>query len=343
MSSTPLPPQAVVFQLCMGKVITKLMGAMCRIKAFDHIPRSGSNGASAAEIAGNCGAKAEALYRGLRALSVAGLTTESADKTFTLTPAGALLRTDEPGSMAGFALLFSDKFHDQGYHTLETALCSNEPSFDKAAGQTWFEYLETHADAGSVFQGAMTSFSNGVTAAALDAYDFSPYKTVCDIGGGHGTLLSAVLTKVPTARGIVFELPRVAEGARAAAKQHPAGDRIDVQSGNMFEGVPSGVDLFVMKHIIHDWGNPQCIAVLSHCAKALNPGGRVVILEHILAPPGVPDPAKILDIEMMVMTHGGVERTKEEFEALLSQSGLKLTRVVPLPGPVKLIEAVCAT
>jgi hypothetical protein len=163
-----------------------------------------------------------------------------------------------------------------------------------------------------------------------------------DVGGGHGTLLSAILAAAPQAVGVLLDLPEVIEGADATLR--PAGqlDRIEKVAGNFLESVPGDGDIYTMKHIIHDWDDARCITLLRNCRKAMKPGGRVLVVEHVVTDQPESVMAKLLDLEMLVMTPGGRERTEQEFRELLQKAGLELGRIIPTESPVCVIEAVAA-
>lgn len=320
----------------MGKFATIMIRSICEMKVPDHI-----NGtASASELAEKVGADSNALYRVLRALSVMGVFEETPDNMFKLTDMGVLLRSDTPGSLRSMAIWIGQPFHTTAWDHLNHSLTTGQPAFQAAFGVPVFDYLEHHPESEKIFQAAMTSFSGVFAPMLASGYDYKPFKTICDVGGGHGTLLGHILKAAPGAKGILFDLPTVTAAAPSTLTSLGVVDRVEVVGGDMFHSVPSGVDCYIMKHIVHDWGHAECVKFLTHCSKGLNKGGRVLVFEHVVPPPGVPDPSKLLDIEMLVMTNGGRERTVPEFEKLFSDSGLKFTRVIDVPGPLKIVEAV---
>jgi hypothetical protein len=325
----------MLIQLITGRFMTHAVGAVAELGIADQM-KDGPLGAD--EIAKRVKAHGPSIYRLLRALSVAGVFVEPAGKRFSLTPVGELLRTDVPGSLAGMATFLSSPFHGQAWFELKHSLRTGETAFDKAFGRPMFKWFVDHDAEAQVFHQAMVSFSSGLGQAVVAAYDFSRYKTIADIGGGHGTLLAIILGKHQGSTGVVFDLPEVVKGAPALLEKHGVAARAKPVGGDFLKSVPPA-DAYVIKHIIHDWSDEASVTILRNCAASMNPGGRVLLVEMVVPPPGAPSFAKILDLEMLVMTPGGRERTEAEYSGLFAEAGLKLERIVPTQSPVSVIEA----
>jgi precorrin-6B methylase 2 len=219
------------------------------------------------------------------------------------------------------------------------AVRTGESAFKHVYGEPVFQWALKHPKETAIFQEAMTSISTVAAQAVVNTYDFSKAKTIVDVGGGHGFLLSSVLRANPNARGILFDMPEVVDGAKHTIAGNGLDGRCEIVGGDFFRAVPSGADVYMLKHIIHDWSDEDSTKILSHCAAGLAPNGRVLIIEAVLPPAGVPAFGKIIDLEMLVMTDGGRERTEGEYGALLSRAGLKLSRVIPTQSPVAIVEA----
>ena len=200
---------------------------------------------------------------------------------------------------------------------------------------TWFQREENRAE-WQIFNAAMTSFSGITGPAVAEGYDFTGFRRIVDVGGGHGELLRTVLATAPDAKGVLADLPEVVKGADTF------GGRIECVGGSFFDGVPAGGDCYLLKHIIHDWSDDACRTILGHIAAAMAPDGKVLLVEMVM--PETPEPhlAKFQDINMLAMTEGGCERTRSEFAALFAASGLRLNAVHELPAPVAIVEAVKA-
>lgn len=187
----------------------------------------------------------------------------------------------------------------------------------------------------------MTSFSQIVTVAVLEAYDFSGIKVLADIAGGEGALLAAILHLYPAMRGLLLEQEHVVAGARKRLGQSRLRDRCNADAVDFFKSVPAGADAYLMKSIIHDWDDERAIIILRNCREALRnvERGRLLLVEPIVPPGNEPHMSKLADIQMLVLT-GGRERTREEFQRLLGQSGFRMTTLVPTQSFVSVVEAV---
>ncbi len=189
---------------------------------------------------------------------------------------------------------------------------------------------------------AMAGFAAALSAPLMAAYDFGRFRRVADIGGGTGRLLVDILAAHPRARGILFDLPHVV--ADATALLEPAGveSRCEVVGGNFFDGVPTGADAYVLRAILHDWDDERSIAILKNVRKAMAEHAVLLIVERVLserAQEGVAANSYLLDLEMLVNTPGGRERTESEFQAVLSAAGSGAARVIPTATATGVIEA----
>ena len=298
----------------------------------------GAKAQTAAELASQTGAHEPSLYRLLRMLSSAGLFSEKADHTFELTPLSELLRRDGAGSMRDLAIMLGTEWQWRNWAELMHCVVSGGTAHKKLFGMGSFELFAQDKELGAIFNRAMTSLSSAVAPAIADAYDFSRVGQIVELAGGHGLLLAAMLKKNPQMRGVLFDLPSVIAGAGELLASEGVGDRVELVSGDFFRSVPSGADLYTMKHIIHDWDDEKCIRILTNIRSAMSPDGRVLTIEMVVPEGNEPSPSKILDIEMLVM-EGGKERTADEYKALYRSANLELTRIIPTQSPLSLIEA----
>jgi len=191
---------------------------------------------------------------------------------------------------------------------------------------------------GPLLDAGMSSFHGYETAAMLDAYDFSGVKTLADIGGGNGSLLTGALKRYPAMRGILFDLGHVVGRAQTNLRAAGLAERCEVIEGSFFETVPSGADAYLFRHIIHDWTDEQSLQILGHCRRAIPSDGRLLLVECVVPAGNDPSASKDFDITMMTFP-GGMERTEPEFKALLDQAGFALTSVTPTSTMVSVVEA----
>jgi hypothetical protein len=300
------------------------------------------------ELAEACGAGEDGLFRLLRGLASLGIFQETAPRQFALTPLAELLRSDHPQSLRQFARLMGDE-HYLGWADLLHSVRSGEGAFRHRYGMSVFEWYQQNPRRGAIFDGAMGDHSRAQIDALLAAYDFSGINHLVDVGGGQGLLLQKVLAAYPDLRGTVFDQPQVVAPVAlppvalppTAVPPELAG-RLVLQGGDFFTAVPAGADAYLLKHIIHDWGDEDCLRILGQIRAVMAPGARVLVVEQVIPPGNGPFPGKLLDLNMLVMTEGGRERTPSEYASLLAKAGLSLQRIVPTPSPVSVVEAVAA-
>jgi hypothetical protein len=340
-SSAPPPqpsPQEYILQMSQGHFLSQSLYAVAHLGIADLLADGPHD---TAWLAQRTNTHELSLYRLLRALASFGVFRETLPRTFELTPPAALLRTRVPGSMRSAVRLLAGQEHYRAWGVLLHSLQTGKPAFDHAFGMGIFEFLERHPDSATVFDEAMTDFTD--IEGMAGAYDFSSAGTVIDVGGGQGSLLAAILRANPKARGVLFDLPHVIEGAKERglfAKE--LAERCRLEAGSFFETVPTGGDTYILKHVLHDWDDAQALTILTNCRKAVGPHGKLLVLELVVPPGNEPDISKMEDINMLVMTHGGRERTEEEFRALFQQAGFRLARSLRTPFGSYYLECVPA-
>jgi hypothetical protein len=333
-----LPPPLVMMQLLFGKQLTYSLSGVARLGVADHM-----NGTAkpVEDIAAGCGAHAPSLYRVMRMLAGFGVFKEGPQRRFALTPIGELLKTDAPGSLRYMAMMFGEEFSTRAYEHIASCLRTGGDGVSEAYGKQIWEVLAERPSQCETFQHAMTNSTSVSAEAIVGAYDFAGIKRLADVGGGHGVLLAAILRANPDMHGVLFDRPEVVGSVNKTVFAGCA-DRVALETGSFFERAPDGCDAYLMKHIIHDWSDEHCRTILSIMRKKLPKDGRVLLCEMVVSDEPGPTPAKMLDIEMLVMTVGGKERTKEEFADLFAACGLRLNRIVPTGRPISVIEAVPA-
>jgi SAM-dependent methyltransferase len=329
----------VLFQMVIGKWISKAVGTVVELGVPDQLAKGARR---SSDIARAAGASEDGIYRLLRALASVGLFAETGDRRFKLTPLGHYLRSDHPQSIAGYAHFTAHDSTWRPWGELAYSVRTGQPAFDKVFGEPVFEYLAKTPDAAAVFDAAMTSISTTEARAAADAYDFKGIQTLMDVAGGHGLLLATVLQQHKKMRGVLFDLPHVTAGAAATFARTGVSRRVRVESGDFFQELPAGADAIIMKHIIHDWDDDSAARILQACHRALGPKGKVLIVDPVVPTGNTPHYGKLLDLEMLVLTPRGRERTKTEFASLLRRAGFRLSRVIPTKGPLSVVEAVKA-
>jgi hypothetical protein len=341
MASAPSspPPLSLSDQLLMlasGAWVSQMIHVAAELGVADHLI-SGERPVD--ELATACGADADSLFRLLRGLASLGIFQETAPRRFALTALAELLGSDHPHSMRMVARLLGDE-HYLGWADLLHSVRTGDGAFRHRYGMDVFTWYKQNPERGAIFDGAMGDHSRAQLAALLAAYDFRGISHLVDVGGGRGMLLQTVLAAYPDLRGTVFDQPQVVAGAAIPPELE---GRLSLQGGDFFSEAPAGADAYLLKHIIHDWGDDACRTILERIRAAMAPGARVLVVEQVIPPGNGPFPGKLLDLNMLVMSEGGRERTPQEYAQLLESAGLQLQRIVPTPGPVSVVEAVAAS
>jgi hypothetical protein len=282
---------------------------------------------------------AHSLRRILRALAGIGIFEEVEPGRFTLTPMANLLRSDAAGSLRDFAILLGEDWQWRAWEDILYSVQTGRPNFDRVFGMPYFDYINQNPEAGKAFDNGLTGFTLQSAAAVTAAYDFSKIKSIVDVGGGNGVLLAEILKANPHLQGTLFDLPNVIERAKQQKRLEIAElkGRYQYAAGSFFESCPKGADAYIMKGIIHDWGDDQCTVILKNCRKAMAENGKLLLVEHVIQPGNAPYFGKLLDIEMLVMVTGH-ERTEREFEELYQAAGFKLSRIIATQATEYVIE-----
>jgi hypothetical protein len=290
------------------------------------------------ELAAKTGVHRFSLYRVLRALASVGVFVEEPHATFALTPAASLLQSDVPGSQRAMALMVGEE-HYHAWGELLFSVKTGKPGFDKVFGKPLFEFLSEHPEQAAIFDKAMVGVHGRETPAILDAYDFSSFSSVADIGGGNGSNLTGILQRHPKLHGTLFDLPGVIGRAGKTIEKAGLADRIHCVDGDFFESVPGGSDAYFLRHIIHDWDDEKARRILENIRRVITEHGRLLVVESVIPPGNDPFFGKLLDVAMLVVP-GGQERTEEEYRTLFGRAGFRLSRIVPTQAEVSVIEGV---
>jgi len=307
--------------LIIGRWRSQILYTGVELGVFEYVSSQPKN---ASEIAKVLNLDYNLAYRLLRALGSLGLLREGVNRDFTITQQGEFLRKDNPKTLRGIALLEEGPEHYALWKHLPTMIKDGKQNaFPREYGQKLFEFTDSNPLYREVFNQAMNSYSSIQTAwvtDALDGYNFSNVNTVCDVGGGQGHLLCSLLVKYPHIKGTVIELDSVIKNNDLLwAEKMGVKDRCTYVGGNMFSKVPAA-DAYIMKMILHDWSDDECVKILSNIYNAASENGTVLIAEHLVPGPEEPHFSKLFDIHMMCVATGK-ERTVEEYADLLKKTG----------------------
>ena len=294
------------------------------------------------ELAVATNAHAGSLYRLLRALSSVGVFYEDDGRRFSLTPMGALLRSDVPGSLRGWAMHVGRPYFQEAWGHLEHSVRTGDNAFQHVHGTDVWAYRAERPDESAIFDLAMESLTGAANRALLDAYDFGRFASVVDVGGGNGALLAALLGEFPAMRGVLLDQPHVVANAAAVLERAGVADRCEIVGGSFFDEVPAGGDAYTLKSIIHDYGDDRAVTILRICRRAMAADAALLLIERIVGPPNEDPRAKFSDLNMLVAP-AGRERTLQEWDALVTLAGFRLTTATPSTSGLAVIEAAPAT
>ena len=332
--TVPDPNAEQMARMIRGFWISQVVGTLAQLEIPD---RLAGGPMEAGKIASLIACDPDATFRLLRASKAVGLVVATPDGHFGLTPLGEKLRSDVAGSMRDSAIAMTAPGHWLPWGRLSQAVRDGRCQTKETLGADLFQYYADCPGEGSVFTGAMSVSSAQVADEIATLLDTSGAKRVVDVGGASGTLIAALLRKNPLLEGAILERPDVVARARAAVAEKGLASRCHVVAGDFFASVPQA-DIFLLKSIIHDWDDQQSLMILSNCARALRPKGRVVLVEMVVPDDDRPSWAPLTDLNMLALLPGR-ERTAGEYRDLLGRAGLRLDRITPTASQFSVIKA----
>ncbi|WP_250904772.1 acetylserotonin O-methyltransferase [Nonomuraea sp. NEAU-A123] len=290
------------------------------------------------ELARRCGAHAPSLRRVLRELAGIGVVRRAGADGYDLTDAGAVLRSDVPGSIRTSIRMLGEESFWYAMGNLPDTVRNGSSAYVAKYG-TLYEYLAANPDKGRMFHTYMTIRAIPFTEGLVKRYDFAGVDSMVDVAGGRGHVLAAVLHANLGMRGILFDLDEVADRARELLAAEGLADRCEVVVGDFFASVPAGADAYLLSSILHNWDDDDAVRILRSVRRAMNPGSRVLVLEVAVPDDDAPHLGKDLDLRMLAIFNGGLERTREEYARLFQEADLELAEVIELGTGASLIEA----
>lgn len=323
--SNPGPPNAQMNQMLTGFWMMQAVSVITRLGVPDALA---DQARSVTEIAAEVGAHAPTLDRILRALTERGILTIEDDR-YALTSLGRTLRRGTPGSLASLAVMLGSDWMVALRGGLYDSVRTGRVATFDVLGAGLFDYLEQHPEDAEVFNAAMVEVSASPTAAVARAYDFGRFNTLVDVGGGRGYLLATILAAHPGLHGVLFDEAHVIADAAPQLQRHGVAERCDLRAGSFFETIPAGADGYILSNVLHDWDDDTALTILRNVATAMRPESSLLIAGWVLpdGPESYPV-GRVLDVQMLLVTDGGRERTESEFVDLLARAGLRLVKVL---------------
>lgn len=327
------PPFVHVTEMAAGGMKSQIIYLAAKLEIADRLKERAK---SVEVLAQELSCNENALYRFLRALAPFNVITEISPGVFKTTKYGRTLEKDNPKSLHYLALLTGEEFWRAPLGNLIHSINTGEASFDNVYGMGYFEYLKNNPEKFDLFSKWMENSSNINCPVIASSFPFNKYKSIVDIGGGYGALLAHILASYPNLKGTLFDLPETVQNAKAI--DNSIKDRCTIIAGNFIKEVPPGSDLYIMQQIMHDWSDDVCIKILHNISAAMNPDGRILIVDTIIKSGNTFNMNKLVDLQIMATCHGGKERTKKQFLNLFRSCNLKLIKIYETASPYSILE-----
>ena len=330
-----VPAPMAMIEMLMGHYVSQTIAVATELRLADvlangPLPRD--------ELARRVGADPQALERLLRALIGRGIFRRLRDGRYGMTTLADTLRSDAPVSAAGVARFFGAPQYRECWSLLTDAVRTGRSVLPSLRGTDGFSYLAENPEFASLFNDAMTAFSEVAAASVVAAYDFGPFPVIVDVGGGHGRMLSAILAATPSARGVLYDMSHVVNGAPEVLDRAGVSDRVRVEGGSFFDSVPTGGDAYILKLVICDWDDEAAEAILRNVAAAAHDQATLLLVELVIPEHHREFPGNWTDLELLLLSDGR-ERTAAQHRERLRRSGFHLTRIVQTVSPFSVIEA----
>ncbi len=293
---------------------------------------------TAEELAQIVQAHPAALFRLMRALACLDVFSQDDQDRFALTGISRLLCSNTIDTLQPFARTYGEPWWWETWDGLLYSVQSGETAFEHVHGMSLFDYLAQNPGAASIFNNNMTSMTAREAKAVLQVYDFSHFRQLVDVGGGQGALAIALLEKYLHLSATIFDLPQVIAGAHPRLESAGVADRCRLVGGSFFDSIPAGGDIYLLKDILHDWDDEPAISILKNIRRVMEKKSRLLVIERVIFADKPSAAAKMVDINMLVMS-GGKERTAEEYRRLLAAGGFRLGEIFPADLGISIIEA----
>jgi len=322
-TSVDTPPSLAMIRLITGFWVSRAIYIAAKLGVADLLKDESKD---IGELAKATGSHGPSLYRVLRTLASVGIFAEDEKGRFAMTPLGATLQTDVPGSLRAWVNVQLGEEHYRAWGDPMHSVRTGASAFEHVFGMGVWQYRAQNIEHAKIFDEAMANLTGMYN--VLSSYSFSKFDTIVDVGGGNGGLLIAILEANPSVKGVLFDLPHVAEKAKNRITNAGLAGRCQVVAGDAFSSVPDGGDAYILSRVIHDWDDARSIAILKSCHRAIAATGRLLLVEGVVRSGNEPDIIKFFDLNMMVLA-GGRERTAAEYQVLLEAAGFALAKIIP--------------
>lgn len=282
---------------------------------------------SSQEVARRTACHGETMHRLLRAAATFGAVRMDRDGRVRATRLTRSLRRDDVHAVGSWCRYLSSAAHQLAWTDLATSVRTGEPAFRRVHSQSLFDWFAGHPDDGEQFTRGLAGLTLSDAPFVLAALDLPKDGVVCDIAGGRGVLLAEVLVARPGLRGVLVESDSVLAAARAYLGERGLLDRVELVAGDMFGPIDVTADLYLLKWILHDWDDATCQRLLKGVAATMPTGTRLAVIEGLQERNAVDPRFSMIDLEMLVVTEDGRERSAADLRGLVSDAGLCLEDV----------------
>ncbi len=319
-----------MMKIIMSKWISKSVHAAASLGIADLLLDGEKSIESLRKITGT---NADMLYRLLRALAGVGIFTEVKEKVFANTPMSETLTENR---LKYISLMFESECHSKTWDNLLFSIKKGQSSFEEVFGENAFSWFAKHPDQAEYFYRANGAKSFIVNGTIAKGFDFSHYRKITDVGGGHGELMAAITEIYPDISGMVADLPEVVKRGQERMKE-TGNNRVVFETCDFFKAIPEGSDLYIMCNILHDFNDEQAKTILKNLSRVMSKNQLLLVAEAIVPDGNDFSVAKFLDLEVFLMG-GGKERTHAAFDRLFSDSGFKINNITDTESGVSLLE-----
>lgn len=324
------PPAAQrLLELLAGKWVSAALSACAELGIPDLLAEKPM---SAEELAERLGVEAAAVTRVLELLVSRAIFSVDRQGRFSLTETGEALRSDGLGKLA---VLSGSRLMWDPFSRLADSLRKRRAAFELHHGAPLFEHLEQSPSDATLYHEAIDAFTRVEAKAIASTLDLSDVEHFVDVGGGRGTLLVELLERYPRARGTLLDLESAARSAKEQIDSRGLGDRCTAVCGDFFVTLPEGADLYILKHILHNWPDDAAASLLDRVRSALAPNGRILVIDGVLLPPAYGDATRLLDLEMFALFYSARERSKPALRKLFHGAGLRIESTHELLGTAR--------
>ena len=332
-----MPSELAVLEHSAGFTGGYLLAAMVELGVPDELAKGPR---TADDLALTLHCNADALFRALRMGSVHNLVRLDAQGRFHATRLTKALTSDAPYASDQWCSFMASKAHQNAWGDLAETLRTGESAFRRRNGMSFFEWFDEHPGEGRAFAGGLSGLTLSEASSIASSYRFPRTGVVCDIAGGAGAVLGEILRRNKQVRGILIEAPLVLPQAAEYLASLGLAERVELRVGDLFGDLRASADVYLLKWILHDWDDAGCVRLLRNVAAAMPIGAKLVVVEGVQERSSAHARFSAIDVQMLVVTDGGRERSIAEIQALLTAAGLRPTSVKRTPADLALLEAV---